>query len=135
MGMQQEELNEKGLTNKVEDVVIGKVEVVEAGVEGEHDFIKTLMNASMSDKTVDSTGKIIEGSNQIQNVLEYWTFIRKTGAKTSQDGGKTVAHNCPNCGAPLDIGEAGQCPFCEAKITSASFDWVLDTIGQPSADM
>ena len=135
MKMQQEDLIDRGLTNKVEDLVIGKVETVEAGVEGEHDFIKVLINASMSDKTVDKTGKIVEGSNEIQNVLEYWTFVRKQGAKTNEDGGRTVAHNCHNCGAPLDEGESAKCPYCDTTITNASFDWVMDTITQPGADI
>ena len=38
--------------------------------------------------------------------------------------------NCPNCGAPLKVNNAGVCEFCGGKITSGEFDWVLSRIEQ-----
>lgn len=135
MNIQLSEYTDKGWVNKVEDLVIGKVYMAEAGIEGEFDFIKTRIHCSMSDKTYDKDGNIVEGGKEIIPVVEYWTFIRKQGAKTNQDGGRTVSHNCPNCGAPIETGESGKCPYCDAVITAASFDWVLDTIVQPQEEM
>ena len=57
---------------------------------------------------------------------EYWTFIRRRGAKESGHGDK----NCPNCGAPLKINMAGVCEYCQGKVTSGEFDWVLSKIEQ-----
>ena len=37
---------------------------------------------------------------------------------------------CPNCGAPLDVNETGDCKFCGAAVTSGKFDWVLSKIDQ-----
>lgn len=130
MNMQLSEYIDKGRKNVIEDLVIGGIKTTEAGIEGEYDFIKTRVHASMSDKTYDRDGNIVEGSTEIIPMAEYWTFIRKQGAKTNQDGGRTVSHNCPNCGAPVETGESGKCPYCDATLTASSFDWVLDTITQ-----
>ena len=40
------------------------------------------------------------------------------------------AANCPNCGAPLAISNAGQCTHCNAEVESGSFDWTLSKIEQ-----
>ncbi len=128
MNMQLEEIKEKGWRNILSDIVIGKAEIAEVGSEGEYDYIKVRIHASMADKTVDANGNVVEGGDEIKPFVESWTFIRKQGAKTTSDGGRTVAHNCPNCGAPIEAGESGKCPYCDATITAASFDWVLDTI-------
>ena len=135
MNIQVEEMKENGQRNIISNVVIGDIKIAKAGIEGEYDFIKTRIHASMSDKTVDANNNIIDGSDEIKPVAEYWTFIRKIGAKTSSDGGRTVAHNCPSCGAPIDAGETGKCPYCEVTITAASFDWVLDTITHAYEEM
>lgn len=135
MEMQLSEYKDKGWVNKVEDLVIGGIKIADIGIESDYDFIKTRIHASMSDKTFDRSGKMVEGSNEIHPMAEYWTFVRKQGAKTNQDGGRTVAHNCPNCGAPVETGESGKCQFCDATLTAGSFDWVLDTITQGVEEM
>jgi predicted lipid-binding transport protein (Tim44 family) len=135
MNMQLSEYKDKGWTNKVEDLVIGGIKIADVGIEGVYDFVKTRIHASLSDKTLDKNGKIVEGSNEIHPMAEYWTFIRRQGAKTNEDGGRTVAHNCPNCGAPVETGESGKCPYCETTLTAGSFDWVLDTITQGVEEM
>jgi hypothetical protein len=41
---------------------------------------------------------------------------------------------CPSCGAPLDnVNAAGICGYCDGKITSGRFDWVLSRIEQAEA--
>lgn len=133
MEMQVSEYRDKGWNNKVEDIVIGEIAINDMGIEGEYDFVETLIKASMSDKTYNKEGKIVEGSPKIIPMAEYWTFVRKQGARTNTDGGRTVSHNCPSCGAPVEAGESGKCPYCDVTLTTGSFDWVLDTITQVTA--
>ena len=133
MEMQVSEYRDKGWNNKVEDIVIGEIAINDMGIEGEYDFIETLVKASMSDKTYNKEGKIVEGSPEIIPMAEYWTFVRKQGARTNTDGGRTVSHNCPSCGAPVETGESGKCPYCDVTLTAGSFDWILDTITQVTA--
>jgi hypothetical protein len=37
---------------------------------------------------------------------------------------------CPNCGAPLEINQIGECKYCKAAVASGRFDWVLSRIEQ-----
>ena len=41
-----------------------------------------------------------------------------------------MAGYCPNCGAPLEINQVGECRYCKAAVTSGRFDWVLSRIEQ-----
>ena len=84
----------------------------------------------MKDYTTDTEGKVVCGSpHRARRFTEYWTFIRRRGVKESEKEDSA----CPNCGAPLKINMAGICEFCEGKITSGEFDWVLSRIEQDEA--
>jgi len=70
-------------------------------------------------------------TNATGDFHEYWTFLRRPGAKTAGRGG-IVQGFCPNCGASLDITDAGKCSYCGAYITSGTYDWILTGITQES---
>jgi hypothetical protein len=83
------------------------------------------------DYTVDESGSVVSGSkSKLRSWSEYWTFIRSRNAKPSA---ARADLNCPNCGAPLKVNNAGVCEFCGGKITSGDFDWVLSKIEQDEA--
>lgn len=80
------------------------------------------------DYTIDEQGKVVSGSqSRLRYWSEYWTFIRSRNAKPAA---ARADLNCPNCGAPLKVNNAGVCEFCGGKITSGDFDWVLSRIEQ-----
>ncbi|HEV7797698.1 MAG TPA: TIM44-like domain-containing protein [Pyrinomonadaceae bacterium] len=80
------------------------------------------------DYTIDESGKVVTGSkSNLRYWSEYWTFIRSRNAKPAP---ARADLNCPNCGAPLKVNNAGVCEFCGGKITSGEFDWVLSKIEQ-----
>lgn len=80
------------------------------------------------DYTVHENGKVVSGSkSNLRYWSEYWTFIRSRNAKPAA---ARADLNCPNCGAPLKVSNAGVCEFCGGKITSGEFDWVLSKIEQ-----
>jgi predicted lipid-binding transport protein (Tim44 family) len=83
------------------------------------------------DYTVDESGRVVSGSKKkLRQWSEYWTFIKSRNAKPIP---ATTDLNCPNCGAPLKVNNAGVCEFCGGKITSGDFDWVLSKIEQDEA--
>ncbi len=57
---------------------------------------------------------------------EYWTFVRRVGCTRQPHD----LASCPNCAAPVEVNQAGECAHCEATVTSGEFGWVLALIEQ-----
>ena len=76
----------------------------------------------------ERTGKVIFGSREPSSFTEFWTFQRARGTRTT--GRSVLDRVCPNCGAPLDMNQIGECKYCQAAVTSGRFDWVLSRIEQ-----
>ena len=68
-------------SNRLENIAVRKVEIVEAWQETGLDYIKTLFTANLLDYTVDDvTGDIVSGSKTDPvKFEEYWTFTRPMG--------------------------------------------------------
>ena len=121
------EYQKQGLRNELGQIRVNKLEVVKIQSDPFYDAVTCRIFASMTDCTRWNNGFIACGSPAIpKHFSEYWTFIRGRGApeNTHNDA------NCPNCGAVLKINMAGECEFCDSKLTSGQFDWVLSEIQQ-----
>lgn len=117
--------------NLLDNLVIGGVRIVKVQTDPNYDAITVRIDASAADYEVDDNNRVIYGSRQNQPFTEYWTFIRRGGARTKL-GEPAEITQCPNCGAPLSINESGVCSYCKATVTSGEFGWVLDNITQAS---
>jgi hypothetical protein len=118
-----------GLRNALEDVRLDRLQVVKVGLDAWYESVTVRIWGAMKDYTVDASGKVVGGNPHAERVFsEYWTFVRAAGA-----GGATKdPHQCPSCGAALDkVSQAGVCGYCDSKITTGDFDWVLSRIDQP----
>jgi len=75
------EMRQRGHINKLESIAIRKVELVDAGVDGNEDFATVLFSANLLDYTVDDkTGSLVEGSMTVPvKFEEEWTWARPTG--------------------------------------------------------
>ncbi|PKL51364.1 MAG: hypothetical protein CVV42_00505 [Candidatus Riflebacteria bacterium HGW-Riflebacteria-2] len=97
--------------------------------DGSFDEIQVLIKASLKEALTDSkTGKAI-GAARTRNFYEYWSFIRRPSGKTLKKPG-LLEGSCPNCGAPIQIGQATVCAVCNSFIRSGYYDWVLAKITQ-----
>ena len=116
----------EGMRNRCGSVSVSQLDFVKITIDGYVVAVTVRIFASMFDWTEDRSGQIVGGSqSEPRAFTEYWTFVRSVGAKPTQASG------CPSCGAALDrVSEAGVCGYCEAKITSGTFDWVLNDIQQ-----
>ncbi|MCH9683592.1 MAG: 39S ribosomal protein L45 [Deltaproteobacteria bacterium] len=87
--------------------------------------------ASALDHTVHrGSGAVVGGNDSApRDYSEYWTFIRSAERR----GEASTDSSCPNCGAGLELNMAGNCKYCEVKITAGQFDWVLSAIEQDEA--
>jgi predicted lipid-binding transport protein (Tim44 family)/endogenous inhibitor of DNA gyrase (YacG/DUF329 family) len=120
----------KGLTNKLEDVKIDRIEAVRIERDRYFESITVRVHAQCRDFTVDANGRTVGGRpNMHRRFTEYWTFVRSTAAKAPARGYEEKA--CPNCGAPVDrMGQAAVCGYCNAKVSTGDFGWVLTLITQ-----
>ncbi len=70
-----------GHLNKLENTAVRKVEVVEAGIDGNDEFVVVHFDANLLDYTVDeNSGDLIKGSmTEPVKFNENWTWARKIG--------------------------------------------------------
>ena len=77
------DLRAKGHINKLENISIRKVEIVDAGVDGNEEFVTVLFTANLLDYTVDEkSDAVVEGSktNPVK-FAEEWTWARSVGSE------------------------------------------------------
>jgi len=67
--------------NKVSDVKLLQGDLAEAWREGDTDYASVALRYSLIDKTFErTTGKLVIGTGQPEEVTEVWTFVRPRGA-------------------------------------------------------
>ena len=116
------------LRNALDQSRITALQPVKIQEDAFYNSITLRIGAQGFDYTVDERGNVVSGSkSKLRSWSEYWTFIRSRKAKPMPANANL---NCPNCGAPLRVNNAGVCEFCGGKITSGEFDWVLSRIEQ-----
>ncbi len=115
--------------NVMEDLVLSGVRIVRVDKNATGDILTARIDASAADYYIDTrTGKDISGWHNPRPYTEYWTFVRSGTAKTTKTSYMDRA--CPNCGAPLELGNISVCQFCGTPVASTEYDWVLMTIDQ-----
>ncbi|MFH0925901.1 MAG: TIM44-like domain-containing protein [bacterium] len=114
--------------NVLSDIRLLQAEVVNYNKEKNFDIFQVMIRATMCDSFV-SKRLPLPVSNDSVSFVEYWSFIRKRGVKSSKDIYESQA--CPNCGAILKkMGEIAKCEYCNSIINNAEYDWVLCEITQ-----
>src|SRR5450755_129869 len=67
--------------NKVSDVKLLQGDLAEAWREGDTDYASVALRYSLIDKTFErTTGRLVVGTGQPEEVTEVWTFVRPRGA-------------------------------------------------------
>ena len=115
-----------GLRNRVEQVEVSRVLLTRIDVDAFYESITVRIFARALDWTEQADGTVVSGDEKRPTSFsEYWTFLRGTTTDTA-------VRSCPSCAAPLDasLGPAAVCPFCGAKLESASTRWVVSRIEQ-----
>lgn len=116
--------------NVIEQLQIQSVQLAAVLTDPYYDIVTVRMFAQSLDYHRADDGRVLSGStSRPRRFSEYWTFIRGRG----KGGAPSAQRACPNCGAPLQINQAGICEFCKAKVTSGEFDWILSRIEQDEA--
>ncbi len=126
---QLEDMRSRGLVNLMEGVAVRGTEILGFHSDPHFDALHVWIKATARDRTVDASGKALKSSDG--PFEEVWTFLRRPGAKTLKRGG-VIEGQCPSCGAPLKVADAGKCASCGGWATSGDHDWVLSEITQRS---
>jgi len=130
---QLNQLKSQDKINKIENLAVGKVEIVEVMEDGGFDYITVRIDASASDYYIDEkSGSLISGSKEPKPFTEFWTFLRSSQVKTPAGKPELVSRHCPNCGAPTQVNAIGKCEYCGSELSSGHFSWVLSEISQAS---
>ncbi len=115
--------------NRMEDLAITNIAFAAANHGQRYDHVTVRVDATAADYEIDERdGRVIFGDKVDRPFTEYWTFERTAGTASPEKG--LLDQVCPNCGAPAQINEVGECEYCRAAITNGRFDWVLARIDQ-----
>jgi hypothetical protein len=122
-----EEYAKQGLRNRLDDVRLSRVETVKVEQDLYYDAITCRLFASARDYTVRLNDNSVVGGRRHEPRFwtEYWTFVRRRGARVTTDD-----VHCPSCTAPLKVAQTGVCSSCQTKLSRGDFDWVLSRIEQ-----
>jgi len=123
-----DEYKSQGLSNQLTDMRITKVDYAKVTRDTYYDAVTIRLWGTGCDYVqVKETGRIVRGSKHTERAYsEYWTMIRHAG----KQGAPKAEPVCGNCGAPLQVTQAGACEHCGAHVTAGEFDWVLSKIEQ-----
>jgi hypothetical protein len=117
------------LRNVVDGFRVTRVEPVKIDTDAFYEAVTVRVWAEGRDYTLDNGNQVVSGSKtRLRQWSEYWTFIRTRGSNAG-----TQSRECPNCGAPVRVGQTGVCDYCGGKLTGGGFDWVLSRIEQDEA--
>ncbi len=117
--------------NHMSGVQVDDVDVVAVTSDGQFDALHVAIRATAIDYTVDThNDRLIHGNKRTpHSFIEYWSFLRKPGAKTRDTPG-LLEGNCPNCGGAIKAVDAATCTFCGSVLNAGEYDWVLTEITQ-----
>ncbi len=76
-----QEMKSKGIVNRLENIAVRSVEIIESGRESGYEYVKVRFTANLLDYTVEeATGRVIEGSDREPvKFQEVWTLARPEG--------------------------------------------------------
>ncbi|MFZ4537744.1 TIM44-like domain-containing protein [Propionivibrio sp.] len=117
-----------GQQNVVGNIQIRKVFIDAIEQDGNFDIVHIGIHFTANDDFVSAKFPQLDQRGSLE-MLEYWTFIRKSGVAEND---LYHSNRCPSCGAELpgDLGEVVRCASCQAVSTLGDYDWILSEITQ-----
>jgi DNA-directed RNA polymerase subunit RPC12/RpoP/preprotein translocase subunit SecG len=127
--LQFDMMNQLGQKNMLTNISIIKVEYMKAYTEGSFSVITVAIYFQMNDQFISEKMPELNENYIAEHGMEYWTFIKKSGAINKN---LYTDNSCPNCGNELNTngGEVSKCPSCQTITYLGDYDWVLSDITQ-----
>ena len=122
---------DQGVVYHYESMVVNTAYLTSYARDGQFEYLTVYLNARRIDWQEDEkTGKILRGDKTTRWDMRYkMKFMRSTGELTREEISKVTGHNCPNCGAPLEMTSSMKCAYCGANISTGQYSWVLSDYG------
>lgn len=116
---------DQGVIYHYESIAINTAYLTSFVRDAQFEYLTVYLNARFIDyQTDEKTGNILRGDKNTRWDFRYkMKFMRTVGVKTREAA--DLGHNCPNCGAPLEISSSGECPYCGSTVTTGLYSWVL----------
>lgn len=118
---------DQGIIYHYESIAINTAYLTSYAKDEQFEYLTVYLNARMIDyQTDEKTGNILRGDKSTRWDLRYkMKFVRSVGSKTKDESSTHNGHNCPNCGAPLEMTSSGICDYCGSVVTTGQYTWVL----------
>jgi len=122
---------DQGVVYHYESMVVNTAYLTSYARDAQFEYVTLYLNARRIDWQEDEkTGRILRGDKTTRWDMRYkMKFVRSAGTKTKQETSGMTRHNCPNCGAPLEITSSGKCNYCNSVVTTGQYSWVLCDYG------
>lgn len=128
--LQIDELRSLGRIDRMEKVQVLEATIAHVQSDAQFDTVHVRFRASAVNQMIEEkTGRVLHGSGSPTEFVEFWSFLRRPGAKTLAKGG-LIEGFCPNCAAPIEVARLATCVACGSFLRSGEFDWVLAEITQ-----
>lgn len=116
-----------GVINKIENIAVSTAYLTSYKYDKQFEYVTMYLNARFIDYEIDEkTGNVLRGDTTNRWEMRYLLkFMRSTGVKTKDATNVLESHNCPNCGAPLEMESSGICEYCGSVVTTGQYSWVL----------
>lgn len=116
-----------GVINKIENIAVSTAYLTAYKYDKQFEYVTMYLNARFIDYEIDEkTGNLLRGDKTNRWEMRYLLkFMRSTGVKTKDETNVLKSHNCPNCGAPLEMESSGICEYCGSVVTTGQYSWVL----------
>lgn len=123
-----DENERQGVRNNLDQIEVRQMIPLSIEVDAYYASLTVRVDASLIDTVVDKDGTVLDGDPRTPRPFtEYWTFIKGTASKLNTI---SAIDRCPACGAALEVGMTGVCAFCQTRVTTGDFDWILSSIEQ-----
>jgi predicted lipid-binding transport protein (Tim44 family) len=131
--LQIDEQKSLGYHDQMSDIQIHSLLLAALETDNLFDTLTLRIDASAVDYRASlANGQRIQGDNAPEPFVEYWSFLRRRGARTDRAKPGLIEGHCPNCGAPIEMNQFANCTHCKALLRSGEYDWVLAEITQES---
>lgn len=115
--------------NLLDGLEVTRITLLAATSGSVKDTITVRIQVRSADYDVDDRGRIIRGDRVARPWAEDWVFQRSSRATTPRDPAG-AAPSCPNCQAPLQLDDDGNCTYCDVAVMASDADWTVVRIEQ-----